>query len=685
MKPSDISALVTLGTPTIHPDGSRAVVATRRADVDANRYVGELWTVSLGRVDTPTGREATGREVTGGAPTRFTRGPLDSAPAFSPNGEWLAYQTEVDGRRQIALVPASTTGAGAAPDAPVTPVIATAAPLGVASFVWSPDSTRIAFIAGVLDPDRFARDASAPDDPRRITTLKYRSDGAGFDGDFDRDREAHVFLLDVTRPAQVGPVDSAIACQISTQAGTHTSIVFAPSGGSVFAVWTGLSSIRSTLTTSILEITFDAAYPRDHVYTPGNTPAKIAATTMGALAMGRHGELYFTATDQTGTEPQARLNVDATALMSVDTTNPRWTIPTGLIHLARDFRELDLAMVVTETGVIVPKRWDGRLDLVEVHGAGKGRTHVILSGDLEVTGFDERDGVVVASTSTAAHPATLVVVDPGGERALFSPADVSHLDILVPTEVTVTARDGHGLHGWVVEPPGVGPHPAIVLVPEGPYASFSISLFDEAQVYATAGYAVIMSDLRRAADFGESHARATRHDLGAPDRADILDFLAGVLERTPSIDSTRIGVAGASYGAWLAAWLTADENLFSAAIIERPYLDPSTYVGASDISVYFADDYPGSDRARLAALSIHDRIDGIDIPTLVIHAEHDRRNPSDQAERFYFALKRRGVDTELLLFAGESHDLPRTGSPRHRVQRLEATLEWWARHLPVSA
>jgi dipeptidyl aminopeptidase/acylaminoacyl peptidase len=42
------------------------------------------------------------------------------------------------------------------------------------------------------------------------------------------------------------------------------------------------------------------------------------------------------------------------------------------------------------------------------------------------------------------------------------------------------------------------------------------------------------------------------------------------------------------------------------------------------------------------------------------------------------------VRTELLLFPAESHELSRSGRPRHRRQRFEHILRWWDEHLPVT-
>jgi hypothetical protein len=67
----------------------------------------------------------------------------------------------------------------------------------------------------------------------------------------------------------------------------------------------------------------------------------------------------------------------------------------------------------------------------------------------------------------------------------------------------------------------------------------------------------------------------------------------------------------------------------------------------------------------------------------VIHSEEDWRCPVEQGARLFVELKRRDVETELLLFPGEGHELSRSGRPRHRLARLEHVLRWWARWLPT--
>jgi len=83
--------------------------------------------------------------------------------------------------------------------------------------------------------------------------------------------------------------------------------------------------------------------------------------------------------------------------------------------------------------------------------------------------------------------------------------------ILQSPELKTAAPDGYPVHGWLVAPAGEGPHPVLLLVHGGPHAAYTPALFDEAQVYAGAGYAVVMGNPRGSASYGQQHGRATAH------------------------------------------------------------------------------------------------------------------------------------------------------------------------------
>ena len=137
----------------------------------------------------------------------------------------------------------------------------------------------------------------------------------------------------------------------------------------------------------------------------------------------------------------------------------------------------------------------------------------------------------------------------------------------------------------------------------------------------------------------------------------------------------------------LTAWLTTRTQRFDAAIVERGFLDPVSFVGSSDIGWFFGLQYLGDGdtpeaAAALAAQSPMAHVGAVRTPTLVIHSENDWRCPVEQGQRWFVELKRRGVETELLLFPGEGHELTRSGRPKHRVTRFEHVLDWWSARLP---
>jgi dipeptidyl aminopeptidase/acylaminoacyl peptidase len=172
--------------------------------------------------------------------------------------------------------------------------------------------------------------------------------------------------------------------------------------------------------------------------------------------------------------------------------------------------------------------------------------------------------------------------------------------------------------------------------------------------------------------------------MGTVDYTDIQDFLDGVLAADSRLDGSRTGVMGGSYGGYMTAWTIAHDHRFAGAIVERGMLDPATFDGTSDIGSFFGHEYVGTDPAAIARQSPMAVVGQVTTPTFVIHSELDFRCPLEQATRYYSALKRQGTEAEMLIFPGEDHELTRAGRPRHRVERFEAILDWWDRHLPVA-
>src|SRR3954453_16245340 len=190
MRPTGLSPLPLPGVPAVSPDGATAVVAVTRLDLDADEYRSQLWTVL----------------TDGSAPARpLTHGHRDSAPVFSPDGRWLAFlSAEPKGRPQLHVLPA----AGGAPRR------LTDHHLGAGAPVWSPDSRRLAYTARVPEAGRYGTDEDVPpgaEEPRLITTLKYRQDDIGF----TNDKRSHLFVVDLPADADDDAVPAPEPFQVT--------------------------------------------------------------------------------------------------------------------------------------------------------------------------------------------------------------------------------------------------------------------------------------------------------------------------------------------------------------------------------------------------------------------------------------------------------------------------------------
>jgi dipeptidyl aminopeptidase/acylaminoacyl peptidase len=647
MRPNDLALLRTPGVPTVSPDGRIAVVAVARPDLEDDEYRSQLWAV-------PTDASAPARPLTSGH--------QDSAPAFSPDGRWLAYlSAEPGGRPQICILP---TAGGA-------PRRLTDHHLGAEAPVWSPDSRRLAYAARVPEHGRHGTvDGVGPgaEPPRLITTLNYRRDGVGF----LTDRRSQVFVLDLPEDFEDDTAAPAEPGQVTTGDFDCSDVTWRPDGAELAFV-------------SARHPRADRDLVRD-VYTvrPDGTGLRKVTASSGDCAFpaydptGRH--LYVTAVPDLGPD-----GVDFVARQAVPCrVDAAGGALEPLLDPEREHRGDETpATVVVDGAVLVGVQRRGAVELVRVPLDG-GAPERLVDGPFTVRSFAAAGGVVVAVVAHDRSAGELIAITPGRRRLLTAfgrrLGETGRLHRM--GERTATAPDGYPVHGWVTMPPGPGPHPVLLTVHGGPFAQYGWTLFDETQVYVSAGYAVVQCNPRGSSGYGSAHGRAIRGAFGELDAADVVAFLDEALE-DPRLDADRVGIMGGSYGGYLTALLVSRTSRFAAAISERAFLDPVSFRGSSDIGWSFPDQYLGTDSERVAAQSAMAGAASITTPTLVIHSEEDWRCPVEQGARLYVELKRRGVPSELLLFPGEGHELSRSGRPKHRLARFEHILRWWAQWLPT--
>ena len=71
----------------------------------------------------------------------------------------------------------------------------------------------------------------------------------------------------------------------------------------------------------------------------------------------------------------------------------------------------------------------------------------------------------------------------------------------------------------------------------------------------------------------------------------------------------------------------------------------------------------------------------IKTPTLIVHSDQDYRCWLSEALQLFTSLKHNDVDSKLIIFKNENHELTRSGRPDNRIKNLEEITEWFKKYL----
>lgn len=223
-------------------------------------------------------------------------------------------------------------------------------------------------------------------------------------------------------------------------------------------------------------------------------------------------------------------------------------------------------------------------------------------------------------------------------------------------------------------------YPAVLQIHGGPKTVFGTVLHLEMQLLAAQGYFVFYTNPRGSDGRGRDWADI-RGDYGGRDYANLMSLTDAVLERYPAIEESRLAVMGGSYGGFMTNWIIGHTARFKTAVTERSISNWFSMYGISDIGYYFASDQtdadPWKNTNRMWAKSPLKYVNEMKTPTLIIHSDADYRCPLAEAQQLFTALKLRKIETRMLIFKGENHELSRSGKVKHRLRRLEEILKWY--------
>jgi dipeptidyl aminopeptidase/acylaminoacyl peptidase len=315
-----------------------------------------------------------------------------------------------------------------------------------------------------------------------------------------------------------------------------------------------------------------------------------------------------------------------------------------------------------------------------------------------VSGLDARAGALAVAVSGPTTLTEIVAVVDGVERQLtnFTKLFAPSVGLTSPERFVARSKDGSEVEAWVMRPIGAEPgarYPTLLNVHGGPFTQYGNHFFDEFQMQAGAGYAVVYCNPRGSSGYSEAWGRAIRgpsaavdpgSGWGGVDYEDVMAAIETAVEQFDFIDPGRVGVLGGSYGGYMTSWIIGHTDRFKAACSERSVNDVGALELFSDIAGTFRHEL-GVDLFDAPEEYAHQSpmtyVQEMRTPLLILHSENDLRCPVDQADRLYVALRLLGREPEFWRFPGEGHELSRSGSPRHRVRRQEIILDFFDRHL----
>jgi dipeptidyl aminopeptidase/acylaminoacyl peptidase len=590
----------------------------------------------------------------------------DADPVFAPDGRALYYVSRLaSGMRQVVALPLD----GGEP-APVT-----TSPVDVESFVLSRDGRRIAFAATVFpDPDGGTLSSTA----RRLEEAAGRSaTGQVHDHLFVRHwdewkvgRRRHLFVQGVGGGPAVDVMPAMDADAPTRPFGGHEQFTFTPDGAAI--VFTARDAGREEAWSTDLDLfvaPVDGSRP----------PAKLT-----------------TANRATDTDPS--FSPDGTALAYLAMRRPGYESDkqTVIVRSWPDGAERRLA-----------DDWDRSAESIE--WSPDGRTLYVTAADTGQRGLFAVD-VATGSITSIVDKGHVSHVRAVGDRIFYvhdsldGPADLHalvsgrHVRITrlndarlrgialgEAEQFSFAGWNGETVHGYLVRPPDFDPsktYPIAFVIHGGPQSSSGNDWHYRwnPQVYAGAGYAVVMIDFHGSTGYGQAFTDSIRDDWGGKPLEDLQKGYAAALERYPFLDRARAAALGASFGGYMI-------NLI-AGVWNEPWRCLVTHDGNLDERfAYFATEelwfpeweHAGTPWDNPEGYEKHSPVHHVAewrVPTLVIHGALDFRVSDAEGLAVFTALQRRGVPSRLLYFPDENHWVQK---PANSVLWHDTVLEWLAR------
>ncbi len=636
--PDTLIEQASFGNAAPSPDGRRTAYIVRHPVMteDTSTFRGVLYVASAGAKDV----------------RRFTFGTFSaSAPQWSPDGRWLAFTGAEPGAKPNLHVIAGD-GGGARQ--------LTTSDTGVSGYRWAPDSSQIAYLS-VDEPDE--------DEQARN---KAKDDAITVDADY---KYQHLWLvrLPAAPEADTPEPERLTAGPYQVSPGYAPGFDWAPDGAAIAFAHTPTPELND--------------WPRADI-----SVVDVASGSVRALQ------------DSPASEYAPRYAPDGATLAFVRSQDPpSWMRDARVALLDLDSGEVEQLRATPDESPFL-LGWLNGSTLLALETTGTTSSLLKLRRGADPERFAEAGAITGANLSASGRHVALVSMGSStppeavvSRTGRWSPTAISNVHggesrfpVGYTETVTWLSSDEMEIEGLLTYPVGYTDGdrvPLLLLIHGGPAGVHTQRYLATPYPYplaafAAEGYALLRANPRGSGGYGAEFRRANRNDWGGGDFQDLMAGVDKVIDMGVA-DPQRLGVMGWSYGGYMTSWVITHTNRFKAASIGAPVTDLVAFNGTADIVDFLPDYFSGDFWERESIYRERSplmHVANARTPALIQHGQADLRVPLGQGTALYRALKRRGVETRMVIYPRAPHG-PR--EPRQILHLMRDNLAWFQARIPT--